>query len=132
MGDVRFYPSQSDVEQNVASELTEYALVQRKMPYQKLSLGRVTMIEPSIGEQYSDIRKIIGYIAQHAAERPPTGYDCEKTQISVTNFVLGLLAEEDRINVKNHLISNCRDCLDHVVMETRLHRIGRTGKMREN
>ena len=132
MGDVRFYPSQSNIEQSVTSELAEYALVQRKMPYKKMPFETQTILEAGVGEQYSDIRKIMDYISQHAPESAPAGHKCERTQLLTTEFVMDDLSKEDRIKVKNHLISNCNSCLEHVVLESRLHKIARQAKTQEN
>ncbi len=105
-----------DPESKVVSELAEYALMHQGVPYRKETIsGPPILLED--GAPLASLQEMLACASALATKDVKEGYDCRRTQLLTNEFVTYQLKQDEREKVKNHLLTSCETCLQHLNVE---------------
>ncbi len=104
-------------------DISEHALRQNGIAYARETklLPEVTLVAG--GEKYVGIQDILSYVSQNSRNTPSVGISCRKTQLYMTEFVRKekSISNEERADIKSHLITGCEECYRHLETECTLY-----------
>lgn len=115
-------------------DIAEHALQQNGVPYAREAkqLSEATLVVND--EKYVGAQDILGYAFQNGTKTPSKGLSCRRTQLYMTEFVRKekSVSDEERAGMKNHLMTGCEKCFQHLETECVTYDTQKAMRSRQN
>ena len=121
MGKSILYPTRNEA----VNEVLRYSLKKYGMTFSETN-PKGTPVLFDERTFYEGLARIIGHAIQKSGSSVrPDQDECDHVQNSISGFYEGLLSPEEKKKTLEHLSTNCKGCIEDLILEIGLRKVGK-------